>query len=198
MRSLKVLLVLALLWVLSPANANAQTPSVTATPSPSPSPVAIPSPVPLLGRTSHFGFIGTDPANGGLLGGRIITLKATAALLVGQVVVPDPSNDRQVVFAPAGATNPIGVVVGAGTPAAAGQQQGIGQSPGAGQVAAIQINGVVQAICDGTIARGTKMMVSTSIVGGITTYSAGTVDEQIGVLLSSCTNANPGYLLLYK
>ena len=194
MRSLKYLGLLALVWCLTPANAMAQTATATATPTP----VAISSPVPILGRTSHFGYIGVDSANGGLIGGRIITGKATAALLFGQVVVPDTANDKQFIVAPSGATNPIGVVVGAGTPVAAGQQQGLGQNPGVGQVAAVQINGVVQVICDGTIARGTKMMTSASIPGGVTTYSAGTVDEQIGVLLSSCTNASSGYMLLYK
>ena len=198
MRSLKYLGLLALLWCFTPANLWAQTATATSTATSTSTPVAIASPVPILGRTSHFGYIGVDPANGGLIGGRIITGKATAALIVGQVVVPDTANDRQFIVAPAGATNPVGVVVGAGVPAAAGQSQGLGQNPGVGQTAAIQINGVVQVVCDNTIARGTKMMVSAAIVGGVTTYSAGTVDEQIGVMLSSCVNLGAGYMLLYK
>jgi hypothetical protein len=195
-RNYTFLILLGLL--LSPALSQAQTATATATSTATGTPVAVPSPVPVRSMTTNFGYIGPDPANGGLIGGRIVRLKATAALTIGQFVVPDTANDNQVVFAPSAATNVIGVVVGAGVPGAAGQITGYSVNPGAGQIALIQINGIAQAVCDGTIARGTKMQVSASIVGGMTTYSAGTVDQEVGVLLSSCTNLNPGYILLYK
>jgi hypothetical protein len=206
MRSLKYVLFALALLAFTPALSFAQT--ATPTPTASPSPTATvaaaastPSPT---GTTysgvTNFGYWATVGKANGLFGGYIVQLTATNALLYGQVVVPDPSNAKAVVAAASGATNPLGVIVGCVGATAANPYPGqkFGCNPAAAQSAMVLTMGVAAVVCDATYTQGSKVMVSTLVPGMVGAYVAGTVDEQIGVLLTSCTAAGTGTMYVYK
>jgi hypothetical protein len=207
MRSLKYLIsgLIVVLFMHGSAFATA-TPTATATASPSPTataPAAASTPAPTgttFSGATHFGYLGTVSKSNGLLGGYIVQLTATAALLYGQVVVPDSANNNSVVVAASGATNPIGVVVGCVGGTAANPAPGLkfGCNPAAAQKAIVLIDGVASVVCDANYAAAQVVMTSTIVNGMVGAYVAGTVDEQIGVLLNSCVANGTANLLVYK
>jgi len=157
--------------------------------------VPLPTPVPNANSgVTHSAYFGSNPFNG-IYGGYVVRLTATDALICGQLVIVDASNDDSVVVATSGATAPLGIVVGTYDVSA---HDLIGKNPAATQTALIQVSGIMKGIADGTITRGTKLMTSASAIGGVAAYSAGTVDEQIGVALSSSTAGKAIDILLYK
>ena len=164
------------------------TPTTTATPTSTPTPVAV-TINPNQGIT-HFYFTGTNRQLGSsasnIYGGFTIYLKATAALVLGQAVIPDASNADSVVVATAQtASHVIGVVVGSRISATSSDQIGI--PPSAGQIAIVQISGAVKMISDGTLTIGNTVRVSAAVVGGVANGSAaGTADAAaFGVALSA-------------
>jgi hypothetical protein len=174
------------------------TPTPTSTPAfPSPTPSPVPTPV-LHAKITHFGFLGVDSASNGLYAGYVEKLKATIGIPLSCPVQIDPNNDEQVIPAGVGTTTPLGVVVGSSGPVAANLYPGIGIPPVAGQNAIIQVNGIYPMICDGAIQRGSAVMVSSLIACAITPYSAGTVDEEIGIALKACTAYGNTDVLILK
>jgi hypothetical protein len=175
------------------------TPTATAT-------VATPAATPLPTGTTYsgmtnFGYWGTVGKANGLYGGYVIQQTATASLLFGQVVIPDASNASSVVVAgTGGVTNPIGVVIGCvgATAASPSPGQKFFCNPAAAQKAMVQTSGVAPVVCDRAIVTGTVVMPSASVAGMVTPYAAGTVDEQIGVLLTACATNGTASMLLYK
>lgn len=193
MRSLKYVFAALMLLCVMPALSFAQTPTATAT-----APAAASTISQTFSKISHFGYLSADQANLLTFGGYVVHQKATAALLLGQVVKPDASNAGQVVVSTSGTIDPIGVVIGAGTPGAAGQASGLGVAPGTGQMAIIQCSGITIVACDRAMSPGQVVMSSTLVNGDVGPYVAGTVDEQIGVMLSACVVNGPGQMLIYK
>jgi hypothetical protein len=162
--------------------------TATATATATPTPVAVKI-NPNQGIT-HFYFTGTNRQLGSsasnIYGGFTVYLKATAALVLGQAVIPDASNADSVVVATAQtASHVIGVVVGSRSTATSSDK--IGVPPGAGQIAIVQVSGVTQMIADGTITIGDTVIVSSAVVGGVADgAAAGTVSaDTIGVALST-------------
>jgi hypothetical protein len=209
MRWLKYLISGLFFALLTHGSAFAQTATatttVTATPSSTavaPTPAATPSPNgTVYSGLTNFGYLGTVPKSNGIYGGYIVQLKSTNATLYGQVVIPDSANANSVVVAPTTSpTNPIGVIVGCVGATSANPQPGVkfGCNPAALQTALILVHGVAAVVCDTTLPIGTVMMPSTFVAGDVTKYSAGTVDEQIGVLLSACTTNGSAPMLVYK
>ena len=159
---------------------------------------------PLASGMTNFGFIAPVsplyPMGNNGLGGRVIKQTATAALLLGQIVKPDTANANSVVVSTSGTTDPIGVVVGS-TGVASGctaSRGNIGQAPCAGQTAVIQVNGLALVACDRQLFPGNIVMSSTLQNGDVGPYVAGTVDEQIGVMVSGCLVNGAGTMLIYK
>ena len=186
----KVLLIVALL-LFGAHNVFAQTatPTLTATPSATPTPVNVS--INPLANITDFGYIGANIYRGtsaNIYGGRVIRLKATAALSIGQVVKIDASNASQVVVATQQtAPHVLGVVIGKRT----FTQDAIGSPPAAGNTAIIQINGIARMACDGSVTVGDSLIVSAAIVGGAADgNAAGTHNANaFGLALTACTTA---------
>ena len=177
------------------------TATATATATPTPVPVKI---SPNQGVT-HFAYTAANRTLSGpgfqtaanLNGGFAVYLKATAALVLGQAVIPDASNADSVVVATAQtASHVIGVVIGRRISATSSDQ--VGFPPSAGQIAIVQISGVTQMIADGTITIGDSVIVSSAVVGGVADGSAaGTANAAtIGVALSTGAAGLPLDVLL--
>lgn len=209
MRSLKYFIggLIALLLLHGSAFAQTATATSTATATATASPTATApasASTPFAARGSSFGFIApvmpNYPVGNGGLGGRIIVEKATSSLLLGQIVKPDSANTSSVVVSTSGTTDPIGVVIGSsGYSASCPSQKGtIGVAPCTGQNAVIQINGLALVACDRQLFPGNVVMSSTLVNGDAGPYVAGTVDEQIGVIISGCLVNGAGTILLYK
>lgn len=193
----------AMLLFAAPSFAQTATPTATATATPtaSPSPTATApaaASTPLGSGLTDFGFLAADVGNYKIYGGYVIRQTATAALLLGQIVKPDASNDSSVVVSTSGTTDPIGVVIGSSGYASCNKNPGVGSAPCAGQKALVQVSGVALVQCDIGMPAGTKVMSSTLINGMVGAYVAGTVDEQIGVMLAACTVGTPAPMLIYK
>lgn len=190
-------------------DAVAATATPTATPTTSATPTATPTPVavkisPNQGVT-HFSYTAANRTLSGpgfqtasnLNGGFAVYLKATAALVLGQAVMPDASNaDSVVVATQQTAPHVIGVVIGRRITATSSDQ--IGFPPSAGQIAIVQIHGVTQMIADGTITIGDTVIVSAAVVGGVADgAAAGTVSANtIGIALSTGAAGLPLDVLL--
>jgi len=169
------------------------TATAAATPLPTPTGVA-----PLYSRITDFGFIGVPLGQNGIYGGRIIRLVSTLAIPLGCVAAVDPNIADQVVAANPALTTPLGVVVGAAGVASGAPYGGIGVAPIAGQKAVIQVNGIASVACGGTIAGGNAVMVSATYACAVDAYSAGTVDEQVGIALKSCVVGGRTDILITK
>jgi hypothetical protein len=177
------------------------TATATATATPTPVPVKI-SPNQ---NVTHFAYTAANRTLSGpgfqtasnLNGGFAVYLKATAALVLGQAVIPDASNADSVVVATAQtASHVIGVVVGRRITATSTDQLGL--PPSAAQIAIVQVSGVTQMIADGTITIGDTVIVSSAVVGGVADgAAAGTVSaDTVGVALSTGAAGLPLDVLL--